>query len=177
MRGEATCLPCLRCAPPVPGDAGATREGKSRPPTADDPCAICYVDPLGAAPAILLGCGHVVHRQCAIDKIRAGWPGPAISFNHLRCPLCGASGGEAEEVGSAQFPVMRHGSLDEEIRPVLALRDVVMRRGRRRLLAEGNVAELRPGGEWEGRPGELALRRFNYYKCGCLLYTSDAADE
>ena len=166
VRGEATCLPCLRCAPPGPGDAGATREGKSRPPTADDPCAICYVDPLGAAPAILLGCGHVVHRQCAIDKIRAGWPGPAISFNHLRCPLCGASGGEAEEVGSAQFPVMRHGSLDEEIRPVLALRDVVMRRGRRRLLAEGNVAELRPGGEWEGRPGELALQRFNYYKCG-----------
>ena len=171
VRGEATCLPCLRCVPP--GDAGTTRKGKSRGvhgngsfPTADDPCAICYVDPLGASPAILLGCGHVVHRQCAIDKIRAGYPGPAISFNHLRCPLCGASGGEAEEVGSAQFPVMRHGSLDEEIRPVLALRDAVMRRGRRRLLAEGNVAELQPGGEWEGRPGELALARFNYYKCG-----------
>ena len=165
VRGEATCLPCLRCAPP--GDAGWTRKGKSRPRmTADDPCAICYVDPLGAAPAILLGCGHVVHVQCAIDKIRAGWPGPAISFNHLRCPLCGASGREAEEVGSRQFPVMRHGSLDEEIQPVLALRDAVMRRGRRRLLAEGNVAELQPGGEWEGRPGELALARFNYYKCG-----------
>ena len=114
VRGEATCLPCLRCVPP--GDAGTTRKGKSRGghgnitgngsfPTADDPCAICYVDPLGASPAILLGCGHVVHRQCAIDKIRAGYPGPAISFNHLRCPLCGASGREAEEVGSAQFPV------------------------------------------------------------------------
>ena len=164
IRGETRCLPCLECEPRrTPG--GGKKGRNLNLPGGDDPCPICYTEPIRAAPAILLGCGHVVHRQCASDKIRAGWPGPAISFNHLRCPLCGASGRTKEEVGSAQFPVMRHGSLAGELSPVLALRDAVMRRGRRRLLAEGNVTELQPGGEWEGRPGELALERFNYYRC------------
>jgi len=50
---------------------------------------------------------------------------------------------------------------------VLLLRENVMRRGRRRLLADGvPPPELQPGGAFEGRPGEFALGKFNYYKCG-----------
>ena len=44
-----------------------------------------------------------------------------------------------------------------------------MRRGKRRLLADGGGApppELQPGGAFEGRPGEFALQKFNYYECG-----------
>ena len=165
VRGEATCLPCLRCAPPVPGDAGA--HAVVEPPAGRMTRApICYVDPRAppppscwAADTSCTGSARSI-RSARVARARDIVQPPALS------PVRRFRWRAAEEVGSAQFPVMRHGSLDEEIRPVLALRDVVMRRGRRRLLAEGNVAELRPGGEWEGRPGELALQRFNYYKCG-----------
>jgi len=42
-----------------------------------------------------------------------------------------------------------------------------MRRARKRLAldANGPPRQIKPGGEWEGRPGEYALTRFNYYRC------------
>ena len=127
VRGETTCLPCLRCPPAAAAAAAAASSSSSVPlPSAEDYCPICYTEEIGAAPAIRLGCGHVIHRQCGVDRIRAGWPGPPISFNHLQCPLCGQSGRPADERGSMQAAVMAHPSLAAEMAPVLALRDSVM---------------------------------------------------
>ncbi len=43
--------------------------------TADDLCAICYVEELRAAPCIMLKCGHVYHYKCLLDKIQNAWAG------------------------------------------------------------------------------------------------------
>jgi hypothetical protein len=133
--GETTCLACLRC-PPHPASAAASAAPAFAPaassvplPSAEDYCPICYTEEIGAAPAIRLGCGHVIHRQCGVDRIRAGWPGLPISFNHLQCALCGQSGRPADERGSMQAAVMAHPSLAAELAPVLALRDTVMKHG------------------------------------------------
>lgn len=169
IRGETACLPCLWC-PATEGTGGGGGAGASGLPDADAFCPICYVEAIGKAPAIRLGCGHVVHRACAVAKIRAGWPGPSISFNHLQCPLCGVRSRPASERGSEQAAAMAHPSLREALEPALALRREVMHRGRRRLLARAGgagslPAELQPGGRYEGRPGEFALDTFNYYLC------------
>jgi hypothetical protein len=42
---------------------------------------------------LLWGCawgnsGHVLHYACCRDKISGSWPGPAISFAFLNCPIC-----------------------------------------------------------------------------------------
>ena len=185
IRGETECLPCLRCVPEPPptdestnsvlaglaGAATATRpKPKSTPgrlPRHDEDCCVCGCEPLGAEPALLLGCGHVVHRRCAIERIRAGWPTQNITFTHLQCPLCGESGRPEGERGSAQAAVMLHPALAETLAPALSLREKIMRRARRRLVldAMGPPYQLKPGGAYEGRPGEFALTRYNYYLC------------
>lgn len=77
-----------------PSGAGASSSAAQPPiaviklPCADDFCPICWVDPLGAAPSLLLSCGHVVHAACAKEKVQQGYPGPEISFAYLRCPVC-----------------------------------------------------------------------------------------
>ncbi len=49
------------------GPAGepAVRAAATSTQSSDDYCPICYVDALGAAPAIALTCGHIVHAACA----------------------------------------------------------------------------------------------------------------
>ena len=185
IRGETECLPCLRCVPEPPptdestnaalaglaGAATATRPKRKlaprRLPRHDEDCCVCACAPLSAEPALLLGCGHVVHRRCAIERIRAGWPTQNITFTHLQCPLCGESGRPEGERGSAQAAVMLHPALAETLAPALSLREKIMRRARRRLVldAMGPPYQLKPGGEYEGRPGEFALTRYNYYLC------------
>ena len=49
----------------------------------------------------------------------------------------------------------------------MCIRDRVMRRARRRLAldANGPPRQIQAGGDFEGRPGEYALSRLNYYLC------------
>ena len=58
-------------------------------------------------------------------------------------------------------------ALAETLAPALSLREKIMRRARRRLVldAMGPPYQLKPGGAYEGRPGEFALTRYNYYLC------------
>ena len=189
VRGETECLPCLAC-PPDASDAPSTSEAfdamvhdedKANPekrtstkksdkvpfPSGTEPCCVCYVDELKSEPCIRLGCGHVLHRRCAMARVKAGWPTQNITFEHLRCPLCGDDGREQTERGSMQAAVMSHPGLAASLAPVLALREDIMRRARRRLAldANGPPKQIKTGGEYEGRPGEYALSRFNYYLC------------
>ena len=165
VRGEPECLPCLRCpkAEALPERASAG----SAFPAGTDPCCVCYADELKAEPCIRLGCGHVLHRRCALERIENGWPTQNITFDHLRCPLCGEDGREPTARGSMQAAVMSHPSLARALAPALALRETVMKRARRRLAldANGPPRQIQAGGDYEGRPGEYALSRFNYYLC------------
>ena len=170
VRGEPECLPCLRCpkAEAPRESAAETRQNLRAPfPAGTEPCCVCYVDELKAEPCIRLGCGHVLHRRCALERIKNGWPTQNITFDHLRCPLCGEDGREPTAVGSMQAVVMSHPSLARALAPSLALRETVMRRARRRLAldANGPPRQIQAGGDYEGRPGEYALSRFNYYLC------------
>ncbi|KAK3269813.1 hypothetical protein CYMTET_21758, partial [Cymbomonas tetramitiformis] len=158
VREEGSCLPCLECE----GAAGVS---------ADDFCGICWVEPLRSAPAIRLQCGHVVHAECARSKVDAGYPGPAISFQFLCCPLCRG----AEVAGSARQyndagadQPMRHPMLEKMLVPHLECRTALCRMAKQRMLVEKQhvgATDLEPGGRFEGRPGEYALGLFNFYHC------------
>jgi len=183
VRGEPECLPCLRCPKAeaaadgeIPSSLHASsREVRNKKnashrapfPSGTEPCCVCYADELKAEPCIRLGCGHVLHSRCALERIKNGWPTQNITFEHLRCPLCGEDGREPTARGSMQAAVMSHPSLARALAPALALRETVMRRARRRLAldANGPPRQIQAGGDYEGRPGEFALSRFNYYLC------------
>ena len=181
VRGEPECLPCLRCPKAeaaADGEISSSLRASSREvrpdashrapfPSGTEPCCVCYADELKAEPCIRLGCGHVLHSRCALERIKNGWPTQNITFEHLRCPLCGEDGREPTARGSMQAAVMSHPSLARALAPALALRETVMRRARRRLAldANGPPRQIQAGGDYEGRPGEFALSRFNYYLC------------
>jgi len=183
VRGEPECLPCLRCPKAeaaADGEIPSSLHASSREvrdkknashrapfPSGTEPCCVCYADELKAEPCIRLGCGHVLHSRCALERIKNGWPTQNITFEHLRCPLCGEDGREPTARGSMQAAVMSHPSLARALAPALALRETVMRRARRRLAldANGPPRQIQAGGDYEGRPGEFALSRFNYYLC------------
>eukprot|EP00937_MAST-01D_sp_MAST-1D-sp2_P000962 g962.t1 len=71
--GAARMLRCLECS----GEA-------------DDYCAICFVEGLGAAPVIELeSCGHCFHEHCLRGHIELGWGKKAsLDFSSLKCPAC-----------------------------------------------------------------------------------------
>ena len=154
LRGRARrarrCLPCLRCPKAeaaaegeIPSSlrvfARSASDASHRAPfpSGTEPCYVC-LDELKAEPCIRLGCGHVLHSRCALERIRNGWPTQNITFEHLRCPLCGEDGREPTARGSMQAAVMSHPSLARALAPALALRETVMRRARRRLALDAN---------------------------------------
>ena len=54
---------------------------------------ICSRSHILVKSVLLRGCawgdsGHVLHYACCRDKISGSWPGPAISFAFLNCPIC-----------------------------------------------------------------------------------------
>ena len=71
---EEQCLPC------VYGCEGTTVDG-------DQYCTVCS-EPFRSAPSLLLGCGHVIHDECARGLLGAGYSGPRISFGFMGCPQC-----------------------------------------------------------------------------------------
>ncbi|GBG84745.1 hypothetical protein CBR_g39123 [Chara braunii] len=150
VRGGSYCLPCLK-----DGCGGEERAaGGQVLPSADDFCAICMVEPLDKAPCLLLGCKHVVHKHCAEGKLRAGYPGPAISTKYLECPMCSRE--------------MSHSLLKTLIEEPLKLKAEITQKALKRLELErrGNaIGALEPGGEYEGRPEAYALHTYQFFMC------------
>eukprot|EP00475_Leptophrys_vorax_P003598 TRINITY_DN12116_c0_g1_i1.p1 TRINITY_DN12116_c0_g1~~TRINITY_DN12116_c0_g1_i1.p1 ORF type:complete len:305 (-),score=60.09 TRINITY_DN12116_c0_g1_i1:43-957(-) len=50
-------------------------------------CALC----LDSGCDLELRCSHVFHRDCIANQLTAGWTGPRISFNFMRCAVCRSS--------------------------------------------------------------------------------------
>ncbi|XP_041987793.1 E3 ubiquitin-protein ligase highwire [Aricia agestis] len=138
VRGERACLPCLfGCG------ADSLRQD------ADDMCMICFTDPLQAAPAIQLSCGHVFHLHCCKKVLANKWIGPRITFSFAQCPICKED--------------MTHWTLEELLAPIRRLREEVRRKALMRLeyegLAGGTRARTLPD------PATYAMERYAYYVC------------
>ncbi|CAH0716569.1 unnamed protein product, partial [Brenthis ino] len=140
VRGERTCLPCLF------GCAG----GESLRQDADDMCMICFTDPLQAAPAIQLSCGHVFHLHCCKKVLANKWVGPRITFSFSQCPICKED--------------MSHWTLEELLTPIRRLREEVSRKALMRLEYEG-VAAGGSQGRAQEDPAAYAMERYAYYVC------------
>ncbi|CAG4984339.1 unnamed protein product, partial [Parnassius apollo] len=141
VRGESTCLPCLVGCASGEGTIPLRQD-------ADDMCMICFTDPLQAAPAIQLTCGHVFHLNCCKKVLASKWIGPRITFSFSQCPICKED--------------MNHWTLEELLAPLRLLREEVRRKALMRLQYEGL-------GDTQGRsvddPAAYAMERYAYYVC------------
>eukprot|EP00198_Chlamydomonas_reinhardtii_P010637 XP_001699974.1 predicted protein [Chlamydomonas reinhardtii] len=109
-------------------------------------------------------------KRAAIARLRAGYPGPHISFGHLYCPLCRDSDPAAgSNLQAALGPVhLDHPALALALAPHLSLREAVAGAARQRLRLDAQLKAdpaLRPGGKYDGRPADFALERLLFYKC------------
>ena len=142
VKNESVHLPCLK------EDCPAHKSDVNE----EDYCNICYVEGLGAAPAIQLGCGHFFHYACLASKVQRRWPSARITFGFLNCPLCKKE--------------LSHPSLKAVLAPMLALKADVAQKAVNRLAFEGmdnDEAFTSPSGRYYGRKAAYALDRFAYY--------------
>ncbi|MEW5307187.1 MAG: hypothetical protein WDW36_009595 [Sanguina aurantia] len=153
----------------------STHTGAATPSTSAaslllDNCPDC-LEPLTTAPCVKLSCaaGHVMHLACAQARLRAGFPGPDISFTFLFCALCGAGDSQCSNMQIASAPVhLDHSALEALLTPHLALRAATASLAKQRLHHQGDAArapQLQPGGRFDGRPADFALSRYSYYHC------------
>nr|XP_049693135.1 E3 ubiquitin-protein ligase MYCBP2 isoform X3 [Helicoverpa armigera] len=140
VRGERACLACLH------GCAGAEAPLRQ---DADDMCMICFTDPLQAAPAIQLKCGHVFHLHCCKKVLANKWIGPRITFSFSQCPICKED--------------MSHWTLEELLAPIRQLFEEVRRKALMRLEYEGGALPAR--GKQLPDPAAYAMERYAYYVC------------
>ena len=157
IRDEPICLPCLHgCETETESETAA---GILLRQDVDDMCMICFSEALGAAPVILLQCGHAFHVHCCQAVLQRRWPGPRITFTFMTCPICKRD--------------MSHTSLDGLIAPLIALREDVRRKARMRLDYEGGVAHAETDQSltstgYQSHGGgltALAMDRYAYYMC------------
>mmetsp|Transcript_33320 Transcript_33320/g.91903 ORF Transcript_33320/g.91903 Transcript_33320/m.91903 type:complete len:555 (+) Transcript_33320:140-1804(+) len=166
VRGEDRCLPCLypECSrkkamssssPPTPLPPSSTQQPQSsaKLPDGDDWCPICWTEPLNAAPAIQLACGHVLHHHCAEAIVRKGHTaGRRLTFKSIRCPLCQA--------------IMQHPSINAHVGPQFAMYQKV----RRKALQRWVVEQRRPAPRShdpvdEDRIASLAMAKMTFFEC------------
>lgn len=145
VAGEEACFPCyLGCD----GGSGACKVDN------DTACPVC-MEPLRTGPSIVLeSCGHPFHAACIKPMIEQRWTGPRITFGFLGCPLCKAG--------------MKHPSLSPLLEPILALQEVVRRKGLMRLRYENaeKVPELTdPASRYYKDPAAYATDKYAYYQC------------
>ncbi|KAG2436360.1 hypothetical protein HXX76_006667 [Chlamydomonas incerta] len=176
-QGHPRCVECgadpiTGASPAIAGTAAAAGPGRGQAAAAvAQDCCYCQ-EPLHSAPCIELACGrrHACHLVCANARLRAGYPGPHISFGHLYCPLCRDSDPAAgSNLQAALGPVhLDHPALALALAPQLSLREAVAGAARQRLRLDGALKAdpaLRPGGKYDGRPADFALERLLFYKC------------
>ncbi|KAL0852363.1 hypothetical protein ABMA28_000563 [Loxostege sticticalis] len=146
VRCEPLCLPCLfGCGAGRAPDAAPLRQD------ADDMCMICFTEPLQAAPAIQLQCGHVFHLHCCKKVLASKWIGPRITFSFAQCPICKED--------------MDHWTLEDLLDPIRRLRDEVRRKALMRLEYEGAAVPGAARGRPVLDPATYAMERYAYYVC------------
>ncbi|XP_028172131.1 E3 ubiquitin-protein ligase highwire-like [Ostrinia furnacalis] len=146
VRCEPLCLPCLAgCG------AGRCTENAPLRQDADDMCMICFTEPLQAAPAIQLKCGHVFHLHCCKKVLNSKWIGPRITFSFAQCPICKED--------------MDHWTLEDLLDPIRRLQDEVRRKALMRLEYEGAAVPGAARGRPVLDPAEYAMERYAYYVC------------
>mmetsp|Transcript_63091 Transcript_63091/g.162450 ORF Transcript_63091/g.162450 Transcript_63091/m.162450 type:complete len:589 (+) Transcript_63091:172-1938(+) len=173
VRGEDRCLPCLHAecrshkassssAPPssTPSQpanssmlAAGCPQSNLKLPDADEWCPICWTEPLGAAPAIRLGCGHVLHHHCAEAMVRKGHTGGRrLTFKNIRCPLCQA--------------IMQHSSINSHVSPQFTMYQKVRRKALQRWVVEQRrpAARTHDAGD-EDRIATLSMSKMAFFEC------------
>jgi len=143
VRGEKKHLPCLHkdCTKPDQDNASSD-------------CIICYVEGIGYAPSIQLGCGHIFHHECIKQTVASKWTSSNITFGFMQCPVC------KQQVS--------HPSLDGVLKPMVELYNQVKERALQRLkyMNEENAKEIvNKDGPYFKNPVGYALRRYCYYLC------------
>lgn len=136
-------LPCLKCPQP---DGSAAIGG--------DWCPICYSEGLSNAPCIKLACSHILHYHCAVSSIKAKWPGMAITFRFLECPIC------KQEVS--------HPALKMLLAPHLEMKEKIQQKALERF-NHMNLKEVKEltdkDSPYFNNPLKYSLARFCYYPC------------
>ncbi|XP_060598858.1 E3 ubiquitin-protein ligase MYCBP2-like [Ruditapes philippinarum] len=143
-RDEPQCPPCM--------DKDCIHKGHGQ--TGDDNCAVCYTDPLRAAPCILLNCGHKYHLHCVKRILENKWVGPRITFNFILCPMC-------------KQP-MDHPELQSLLNPIHELNEEVKRKALTRLQYEGLEKSdqiTNSASPYYNNPAQFAMDRYCYYTC------------
>jgi len=129
-------------------------EGADGDQSGGDFCPICWTDELRSSPCLKLKCGHLIHYDCLLQKIRAGWPGARITFGFLGCPVCKQQ--------------ISHPLLDNEMRSILTLKKEIEEKAMARLkdTHRENCSEIvSPGSKFYQRPLDYAMHYFSYFMC------------
>lgn len=180
VKGETQCLPCLvpECVakrdieavaaaePPAAAAASMSSSTSSAAAHAgasgvfvsevdgNEFCNICWTDSLASAPCVQLGCGHIFHYECLCQRIKAGWPGAAISFSFLQCPLC---------QGSCAHPVLR-----KAMKQPLRLKAAVEAEAEAAVIREGMTKDAElvdAGGRFKGDKRAYGMHKFQFLMC------------
>jgi RCR-type E3 ubiquitin transferase len=122
---------------------------------ASDECAICFTEPLGEAPLVVLpGCKHAFHFHCINSRLEKKWAGARIDFNFLNCPLC--------------KKVARHPALNALVDPMLELQKAVSGLAVEKLKFE-QLDKDKPitdsKSPFYNKPEEFAMQHYMFYQC------------
>jgi Ring finger domain len=123
----------------------------------DDYCIICYTDGLSQAPCIQLDCKHIAHLDCIMQRVKTSWIGARITFNFMDCPAC-------KKELKADYCIM----LKEELRPLLKLKEKVIKKALERAVAEGIDKDERlfnPDDEYFNDLPKYVMARLSFYMC------------
>jgi len=157
VRGESRCLPCIHPDCRKKAISSSAPPGVTQPlaklPDGDEWCCICWTEPLNAAPAIRLNCGHVIHQHCVEALVRKGHTGGRrLTFKSIRCPLCQG--------------IVSHPSIDAHVTPLYNMYQKVRRKALQRWVVEQRRPMPRPNDPAdEDRIATLAMTKMTFFEC------------
>ena len=139
LKIESECLPCLNGCSDI---------------ATDELCSICCCETLKSSPCVKLSCNHIFHYVCIRKKLLQRWPGPAISFSFMGCPLCNEK--------------ISHLSLDSMMKPLLKFEADITEAALKRLEFENlhnDVALTDKNSIFFNAPEKYALDIYAFYQC------------
>lgn len=110
---------------------------------------------IGDQPSIQLGCKHIFHVDCILEKVRQKWSGPRITFLFKTCPSC-----------KAEIEAPHHPELSMLLDEAKELEDEIKEKALARAKVEGLDKDKRlqdPNDEYFNDLGKYAMARLSYY--------------